>query len=446
MTRPYGPADPYPGPRGSALSRGFLPLTLITLGVVFLLSNLVPEEARGGLVVLGLGAAFIAGRVTTGRYGYAVPGGILASIGTYIIAQHVWNPHGLGASGMFFVLLGLGFGVVYLVGMRPETIWPLFPAVILLGLGLVQLGVASLGPLASWAWIAAYWPVALILLGAWLLLRESVPTPLRGPIASIGGFALLVYGVLAAAASVAAGGALESAGLPPALDAGQFADTIRLEQPIAADGTLTVTNTSGSTVIRGGDGNTVRVVANRHFGIAGQPPDVSLTPAGNGVSLQPPSSGRGRGGFPVFGGRGSVDYTIDVPSSISVTAQSSSGPIRIASVSGEVRVSDSSGGIQATDLQHLRSAQTSSGPLSLEGVFTDAATVSASSGSVSLRLLPGSAVDLNVHTRSGSVEPHGLSLSNGVTQHNELTGALGTPAPGAQLTVQTSSGNVSISQ
>jgi len=440
MTRPYGPADPYP--RGSALSRSFLPLALITLGVVFLLSNLVPEQARGGLVVLGLGAAFIAGRLTTGRYGYAVPGGILVSIGIYVIAQHLWAPRGLSASGTFFLLLGLGFGLVYIVGMRPASIWPLFPAVILLGLGVVQLGVASLGPLASWAWIAVYWPVALILLGAWLLLRESVPLPLRGPIATVGGLALLVYGVVAAAASVAAGGALERAGVPPAPDAGQLANTVTVEQPIAADGIFTVSNSSGSTTIRGGDGNTVRVVANSHFSFAGQPPEVSLTPSGDGLTLQASSGGRG---FP-FGGGNVVDYTIDVPSGVSVNAQSSSGPITVTGVSGPVQLSASSGSIEATDLQHLRSAQTSSGSISLEGVFTDAATVSASSGSVSIRLLPGSAIKLNVHTGNGSVEPHGLVLSNGTTRHNELTGAIGTPTADAQLTVQTSSGNVVISQ
>ena len=74
MTTPYN-ADPYR--RGSPLSRSFLPLALITLGVVFLLGNLVPDRSRGGLVVLGLGAAFALGRLTTGRYGYAVPAGIL---------------------------------------------------------------------------------------------------------------------------------------------------------------------------------------------------------------------------------------------------------------------------------------------------------------------------------------------------------------------------------
>src|SRR5258708_17226007 len=74
------PADQYH--RGSVLSRSFLPLVLITLGVVFLLGNLVPERGRGGLVVLGLGVAFLIGRVTTGRYGYAVPAGNLLLLRT----------------------------------------------------------------------------------------------------------------------------------------------------------------------------------------------------------------------------------------------------------------------------------------------------------------------------------------------------------------------------
>ena len=438
MTRPYGSADPYP--HGSALSRSFLPLALITLGVVFLLSNLVPERARGGLIVLGLGAAFIVGRVTTGRYGYAVPGGILASIGAYIVLHDMTGAQGLSSSGLFFVLLGLGFGLAYVAGLRPVAIWPLFPAVILVALGLIQLGVASLGPLASWSWIAAYWPAALVLLGAWLLLRESVPAPVRGPIATLGGLALLAYGILAAAASVAAGGALERAGVPPTADAGQFANTITLEQRISPNGTFTVSNVSGSTIIRGGSGNTVRVVANRHFAF-GQPPNVTLTPNGDNVTLQ--SSGRGRG-FP-FGSSGMVDYTIDVPSGVSVTAQSSSGPITVSGVGGAVRLSASSGSIHATELQHLESAQSSSGAISLSGTFTDPATVSTSSGSVNIQLQPGSAEQLDIHTASGSIEPHGLVLSNGVTRRNELTGSIGSPAPGATLTVQTASGSVSIS-
>src|SRR5438132_5697898 len=230
----YHQTDPYD--RGSALSRSFLPLALITLGVVFLLGNLVPERGRAGLFVLGLGAAFLVGRLTTGRYGYAVPAGILMAIGAYISLQDL---SGLRASafqgaGAFFVLLGLGFALTYAIGLRPWAIWPLFPATVLVGLGLALLGISALGALASLSWIAAYWPAALVLLGVWLLLRDSLPAPARRPIATLGGLALLAYGILAAAASMATGGALERTGGSPGFGPATLASTVTLDATIAA--------------------------------------------------------------------------------------------------------------------------------------------------------------------------------------------------------------------
>src|SRR4051812_9333382 len=109
-TRPFE-TDPYQ--RRSAVSRGFLPLVLIALGVVFLLGNFIPDRARGGLIVLGLGVAFLIGRVTTGRYGYSVPAGILIAIGIYTGVQQVQQVQGARGPGLLFVLLGLGFLLVY---------------------------------------------------------------------------------------------------------------------------------------------------------------------------------------------------------------------------------------------------------------------------------------------------------------------------------------------
>jgi DUF4097 and DUF4098 domain-containing protein YvlB len=188
----------------------------------------------------------------------------------------------------------------------------------------------------------------------------------------------------------------------------------------------------------------VHVVATRHFNVGGQGPEVHLTPSGDGLTL---GSSTTRSRFPFASDSSSVEYTIEVPSSANINAQSSSGTVQIDGVSGDVRVSTSSGAIQANQLSHLKQAQTSSGAISLDGIYTDAAQVSTSSGAVSLRLEPGSAVQLDVHTRSGSVEPQGLTgLTNGVTRRDTLTGAIGTPAPGAMLAVQTSSGRVSISE
>jgi DUF4097 and DUF4098 domain-containing protein YvlB len=121
--------------------------------------------------------------------------------------------------------------------------------------------------------------------------------------------------------------------------------------------------------------------------------------------------------------------------------------VTLADIAGEVRVSTGSGSIRGTQLQHVRQAQTNSGSISLESIFTDAAQISTSSGAVNLKLLPGSAVQLDVHTGSGSVEPQGgLSLTGGVTRRDTLTGALGSPAADATLNVRTSSGSVVVSQ
>jgi hypothetical protein len=475
MSTPYQ-ADPYQ--RGSGWSRSFLPLVLITLGVVFLLGNLMPERSRGGLIVGGLGAAFLVGRLTAGRYGYAVPAGILLAIGAYIGLQEMRILEAPRGPGLFFVLLGLGFYLVYLIGLRPAAVWPLFPATILVGLGLVLFGVGWLAPLAGLSWIVSLWPIVLVLLGVWLLFRDHLPLSARRPIATLGGLVLMAYGVLAAAATVAAGGILAQTGFAPGSGSSPFSDTVTLDAPITSGQTFSVNNSSGRTTIHTASGPNVHVVATKHYNLGGQAPDVRLTPGGSGVSLDVSNT---TGRFP-FGGSSSVDYAIEVPSAVAVKAQSGSGQLEIDGVSGavqaetssgtlnltnlagavqarsgsgsvelnniagDVNVSTTSGQIRGTELQHVRQASTNSGFVSLEGVFKEQASVKASSGTVNVKLLPGSAVQLDVHTGSGSVVATGLFPSNGSTQPNSLSGAIGAPAPGATLSIETSSGSVLISQ
>jgi hypothetical protein len=438
----------------------------------------VPERGRGGLVVAGLGAAFLLGRLTTGRYGYAVPAGILIGIGAYIGLQEIRILDAPPGPGLFFILLGLGFYLVYLIGMRPAAVWPLFPATILVGLGVVLFGVSWLGPLAGFSWIVAYWPVVLVLVGVWLLFRDHLPVSARRPIATLGGLALLAYGVLAAASTVAAGGTLARTGFAPGFGSSPFGDTVTLDAPIAAGQTFAVNNASGRTTIRSGSGPNVHVVATKHHSLGGHAPDVRLTPGDSGVTLEASNITRG---FP-FGGSSSVDYAIEVPSSVGVKAQSASGQVEIdgvgsgvqaettsgslnlsnlggavqarstsgsielSNVGGDVNVGTSSGQIRGTQLQHVRQASTSSGSISLEGVFQDQASIKASSGTINVKLLPGSAIQLDVHTGSGSVVPSGLFLTGGNTQRTSLSGAIGQPAEGATLSIQTSSGSVLLSQ
>jgi len=456
--------------------RGFLPLALITLGVIFLLGNLVPGPGKGGLIVLGIGIAFLIGRITTGRYGYSVPAGILIGIGTYISLRDIFGPQGLEGSGWFFMALGLGFGLTYLIG-RPSMIWPLFPAAVLICLSLVLFGFSVLAPLASLAWIVSYWPAVLVMIGAWFLLRDRVPVGLRQPLSAIGGLALLGYGVLAAASTAAAGGAFVAGGFGPGFGLTPYADALTLEEAIGPGTSFVVNNPNGRTTIRVGNVETVRVDAKRRFSVAGQPPEVKLVPDGQQVRREVAELVRAP-----FGWSNRVELEVLVPASVPVEARATSGsleidgvraPVRaetssgslkvtnvggpaevkatsgsitLENISGEVTASTSSGDLRGKRLQRVRQATTSSGDIMLEAIVAGPTEVRATSGDVDVKLLPGSSAQIDASSRSGDVRGRGLSLTSPTQERRALKGALGTPAADAVLTVQTTSGDIELTQ
>jgi len=114
--------------------------------------------------LLALGLAFLVARFATGSYGYAVPAGILLGFGSYVAVEEVraLPPDG---GGWFFILAGLGFLAVYVIGLRPREVWPLFPAAASLALGVIMAHVVEIANLAQFVWLARYWPVVLIVLG-----------------------------------------------------------------------------------------------------------------------------------------------------------------------------------------------------------------------------------------------------------------------------------------
>ncbi|MDQ3811522.1 MAG: DUF4097 domain-containing protein, partial [Chloroflexota bacterium] len=358
MTTPYDGQPPPHQDGRSPISRSFLPLALITLGVAFLLGNVVPGPVRGGLLFLGLGAAFAVGRVTTGRYGYSVPAGILIAIGSYVSLQEIAGARSLQQGGWFFVLLGLGFVAVYLIGLRPAAVWPLFPAAALLGLGLLLFGWAAAAPIGGLAWIVSYWPVALVLIGLWLLFRDQIPERAQAPLATVGGLALLAYGLVAALASVAAAGPAVRPDLGLNFGHTPFSDTITLDQPIAAGGTFSVSNSSGRTTLRGGSGEAIHVVATRRFFMADHAPEVRLSGDANNVSLDMPATQR-----TMFGAAASVDYVIDVPANVRVVARTTSGALQVDGIQGALQVESSSGDLTLTNIAGELRARSTSGDI-----------------------------------------------------------------------------------
>ncbi len=146
---------------------------LIGLGLLFLLMNFAPSLDLGRLILIGLGGIFLAAAFLTRSPGLVIPGCILAGIGV-----GVWLVSGgpaFGSSGdgaIILICMGLGFAAIMplmrLVGGQPHW-WPLIPGGILGGIGLLMMfGDAGLSLLEQ---IGRFWPVALILIGLYILLR-----------------------------------------------------------------------------------------------------------------------------------------------------------------------------------------------------------------------------------------------------------------------------------
>jgi hypothetical protein len=142
-------------------------LVLIGLGVLF---GIVQLTGVGGeAVVVVIGGGLLIGYAVTRHYGYLVPGGILTGLGLGIIWQALVLSD---AGGAVLVGLGGGFLSIYLVDAfvrRDHALWwPIIPGGITLTIGLL-LETGREGTLAG---AAPLWPIALVVIGGALLLRQ----------------------------------------------------------------------------------------------------------------------------------------------------------------------------------------------------------------------------------------------------------------------------------
>lgn len=144
---------------------------LVVLGIVFLIGQRMGVGGEG--VVATVGVALLVAYAFTRHYGFLVPGGIVTGLGLGIIYQT--RMHAEGAP----VLLGLGLGFVSIYPIdssrrgTPRGWWPLIPGGILIGIGLLQVagGTGILGTIGRW------WPLVLIAVGVYLLLRRRSGSP-----------------------------------------------------------------------------------------------------------------------------------------------------------------------------------------------------------------------------------------------------------------------------
>jgi hypothetical protein len=149
---------------------GWLPgVILIAVGATLFAVQLLHLDAD--VIVLVIGLVFASAFAATRRYGLLIPAGIMTGLGAGILLEDI------GAKGEPAMLgLGLGFLAIYAVdalssGARaPGRWWPLIPGAIIT----VIAGASGTFGQESARAIEQGWPILLIAVGAWLVMRRRV--------------------------------------------------------------------------------------------------------------------------------------------------------------------------------------------------------------------------------------------------------------------------------
>ena len=146
---------------------------LISIGLFALLEQLVPVE--WGLYFLPvLALIFLLAGLLERRPGLLIPGGILAGIGagSILVQSSLFALSEPVRGGLFLLAFAAGWAVItaasFLVGKL--MLWPLIPAGFMAFFGAALLaGAAGLQILVAFGY---FWPVILIVIGAYLIIRR----------------------------------------------------------------------------------------------------------------------------------------------------------------------------------------------------------------------------------------------------------------------------------
>ena len=138
------------------------------MSLAFLLAGGLNEDILGGLIMLGMGLAFLVVYLLSRENWWAlIPAGVLGTIGVTAALSEQRFAAGMEdriLGGVFFGGMALTFTVLWLLRNRHQTAWASYPA---LGLGAAAVLIAIFG-----ANFDQIWPVILIAAGLWLLYRN----------------------------------------------------------------------------------------------------------------------------------------------------------------------------------------------------------------------------------------------------------------------------------
>lgn len=146
-------------------------VALILAGVLMLLVTFTEIDWLGLLLLPLLGVIFLVWGIVAGRVGPIIPGGILTGLGTGLwLSQQVFRGDNQLDAGIITLALGLGFLLIVPLSAyftKESHWWPSVPGSILVLVGIALFIGGSAMEILSF--LGKIWPVALIIIGLFLL-------------------------------------------------------------------------------------------------------------------------------------------------------------------------------------------------------------------------------------------------------------------------------------
>ncbi|HSN75624.1 MAG TPA: hypothetical protein VL334_11155 [Anaerolineae bacterium] len=158
-----------------ARDRVILGVMLIAIGLLVFLSQVIDLPQIELLILPGLALIFLIWGLLTREIGLMIPGGILAGValGVYLMAGPYAGQIEEDQAGVFLLAFSTGWALISLLSLVSKQgfqWWPLIPGAII---GLVGLAIMRGGAAMQLLEIIGYaWPLALVAVGAYLLLRR----------------------------------------------------------------------------------------------------------------------------------------------------------------------------------------------------------------------------------------------------------------------------------
>jgi len=150
-------------------------LILIAIGTLALVGQFIQAVWYAEVLIGALALVFILSGLVTRKNGFLIPGGILAGLSLGITAQQMLSDTtGLYRSGLFLVAFAVGWVLISLLSLinRRWMSWPLIPGTIFAIIGGAILTNLTTLPIVKLLGTFG-WPLILIALGAYVLLRRK---------------------------------------------------------------------------------------------------------------------------------------------------------------------------------------------------------------------------------------------------------------------------------